>query len=235
MITRQLLLKILLVIFIANLFGCAGKKINFKNIFSKNTKTTESISTEPVVVSAEPEAVVDESVVVATELVTEDEDVVAGTEVVIDTLNLEKEINRPKNWTDSEAFLEPLSVPEPDIKKVELATIIDLEKIYFDFDRSDIKPEYKNILDEHLKWLKENQNYNLLIEGHTDNRGSSQYNLGLGQERASKTRAYLSYFGINPARIATISYGEEKPASDGNEEASWAKDRRAEFRAYLNN
>ena len=133
---------------------------------------------------------------------------------------------------DSEAFSDPNSVPEPNIKQAQLADKIDLDMIHFDFDKSDIKPEYKTVLDEHVKWMKAQTEYNILIEGHTDNRGSINYNLGLGQERATKVRSYLAYFGVSPTRIATISYGGEKPILNNSDEESWAKNRRVEFHVY---
>ena len=76
------------------------------------------------------------------------------------------------------------------------------------------------------RWLKDNGNYKLLIEGYTDERGSIKYNLGLGQDRAVKVRIYISSLGINPNRIATISYGKEKPVSYGRTEEDYALNRR---------
>jgi peptidoglycan-associated lipoprotein len=88
------------------------------------------------------------------------------------------------------------------------------------------------MLKNNADWIKNNPSYNILIQGHTDNRGSTKYNLGLGQDRASKVRAYLAYLEINPKRIATISYGEEKPEVNLNNEEAWAKNRRAELLVY---
>ncbi|MDH3238308.1 MAG: peptidoglycan-associated lipoprotein Pal [Deltaproteobacteria bacterium] len=104
-----------------------------------------------------------------------------------------------------------------------------MENIHFDFDQSFIRGDAKPILGNVAAYMKKNPGANLQIEGHCDERGTSEYNIALGQRRADSTRKYLSNLGIDGKRISTISYGEEKPADPGHNEAAWAKNRRAVF------
>lgn len=103
------------------------------------------------------------------------------------------------------------------------------EKIYFDFDKSDLKPEARAILDKKAGWLRSNPQYRLRIEGNCDNRGSNEYNVALGQRRADAAMKYLISEGIPSNRLSTISYGEERPTCTQETEACWAKNRRDEF------
>jgi peptidoglycan-associated lipoprotein len=128
--------------------------------------------------------------------------------------------------------LDPFDVEEPSIRNVKFETSLELKTIYFDYDSTELNQKDKDILSKNAKWLKENSSYKVLIEGHTDQRGSIKYNLGLGQDRASKVRLYLTYLGIEPERIATISYGKEKLVSMENSELGFSKNRRAEFFIY---
>ncbi len=102
--------------------------------------------------------------------------------------------------------------------------------VYFDYDKSNIRPEYQPVLEGIGKWLGKNTGRQLLIEGHCDERGTDEYNLALGERRALAVRRYLVALGIPAERLHTISYGEEKPADPGHEETSWSKNRRAEFK-----
>ena len=94
---------------------------------------------------------------------------------------------------------------------------------------SNVRPADKGTLDENAKWLQSNQSALLLIEGHTDERGTNEYNLALGERRAKATRDYLVSVGIDAGRITVISYGEERPVCTDKTEACWAKNRRAHF------
>lgn len=139
----------------------------------------------------------------------------------------------------------PPPVPEekPEIKVVEVkelpveATARGLEfefsaninDIFFDFDKSRITDESKEMLERNAEWLKENPNVKVMIEGHCDERGTIEYNLALGERRALSTRNYLAALGIDPSRVFTISYGEERPFELGHDEDAWAKNRRAHF------
>lgn len=117
--------------------------------------------------------------------------------------------------------------PEPEAK-VELA-----DRIYFDFDQSDIKPEWTDLLDQHAdaikKAVEKDPNLVIRIEGHCDERGTVDYNFALGNRRAEAVSRYLRVKGIAADNLITESYGEERPeVNEANEEA-WAKNRRAVF------
>jgi peptidoglycan-associated lipoprotein len=102
--------------------------------------------------------------------------------------------------------------------------------IYFDFDKSTLKPLARENLTKKAKWLRANPRFSIQIEGHCDEQGANHYNLALGERRASATAKFLTGLGISESRISTISYGEERPAVPGHNEEAWAKNRRAEFR-----
>ncbi len=142
-------------------------------------------------------------------------------------------VDRDNNPEKDEA-VSLLDVDEPDIRNASLEDKKELDTVYFDFDSSSIREEDKNTLINNAKWLKENPNYKVLVAGHTDQRGTIKYNLGLGQDRASKVRLYLNYLGVSTDRIATISYGKEKLVANENNETAYAKNRRAEFYVYKN-
>ena len=104
--------------------------------------------------------------------------------------------------------------------------------VYFDFDSSEIKGEGTDIVAAHAKYLAANPSTRVRLEGHTDERGSREYNIGLGERRAQAVRRALLLQGAADAQISTVSYGEERPAVPGHDEAAWAKNRRVEI-VYL--
>ncbi|MBW2076736.1 MAG: peptidoglycan-associated lipoprotein Pal [Deltaproteobacteria bacterium] len=110
-----------------------------------------------------------------------------------------------------------------------MAAQVEAEAIYFDFDRSFIRPEYRPVLAKKAEFLREFPEYNLRIEGNCDERGTNEYNLALGDRRSDSARNYLISLGISPDRIETISYGEERPLAVGHNEASWSQNRRDDF------
>ena len=101
--------------------------------------------------------------------------------------------------------------------------------IYFDLDQSDITGASQATLDAKLPLLNANPNLRLRIAGHTDERGSDEYNLALGQRRAAAAKRYLTQHGIAENRIEIISFGEERPAQQGSDESAWSQNRRDEF------
>jgi peptidoglycan-associated lipoprotein len=100
------------------------------------------------------------------------------------------------------------------------------DRIFFDFNKADIKSEYKKSLDVVSEWLRANKDIKITIEGHCDERGTREYNLALGQRRAEAVKKYLTMKNVNFSRIKTISYGKEKPEFLGSGEKIWAKNRR---------
>jgi len=104
-----------------------------------------------------------------------------------------------------------------------------VKDIFFEFDKSNISPDAREILKANADFLLKNGNSNIVIEGHCDERGTAEYNMALGQRRAQETKKYLVNLGIKEPRIKTISYGEERPFDPGHNEDAWAKNRRAHF------
>lgn len=103
------------------------------------------------------------------------------------------------------------------------------QTVYFAFDDYTLNQDAQQHLQGMADHLKKTQSTVVQIEGHCDERGSIEYNLALGERRAQSVKNYLVQLGIDAARLSTISYGEEKPAADGHDEAAWTKNRRAEF------
>jgi len=101
--------------------------------------------------------------------------------------------------------------------------------VHFDYDQADLRPEDRAILDAKVPILTANPTVVIQVAGHTDERGSDEYNLALGQRRASSVKAYLVQHGIADSRVQTISYGEERPMAQGTDESAYAQNRRAEF------
>ena len=104
-----------------------------------------------------------------------------------------------------------------------------LGDVFYDFDRSELREEAVVQLKTNANWMSANAANNVLIEGHCDERGTSEYNLALGQRRANSARDYIVNLGVAPARLKTVSYGEEKPFALGHNEEAWAQNRRAHF------
>jgi peptidoglycan-associated lipoprotein len=101
--------------------------------------------------------------------------------------------------------------------------------IYFDYDSFVVKPEFQSVLEAHARFMKANKNLRANLEGHTDERGGSEYNLALGQKRSEAVRRALTVLGISDSQMEAVSYGKEKPAAQGADEAAFAKNRRAEI------
>jgi peptidoglycan-associated lipoprotein len=101
--------------------------------------------------------------------------------------------------------------------------------IYFDYDKSDIRQEFVPVLAAHAKYLNANTQRKVRLEGHTDERGSREYNIGLGERRAQQVRRALMLQGVGDGQIITVSYGEERSAATGNDEEVYAKNRRVEI------
>jgi peptidoglycan-associated lipoprotein len=115
-------------------------------------------------------------------------------------------------WTGS-----PLDNPD---------SLLYTKTIYFDFDQSTIRGEFVDVLRAHANYLISTPSAGVMIEGHADERGSREYNIGLGERRANALKTFLEAEGVSSSQINTISYGEERPAAMGNDEVSWAENRR---------
>jgi peptidoglycan-associated lipoprotein len=106
----------------------------------------------------------------------------------------------------------------------------DLADIHFEFDRYDLGPGERLVLDGHAAWLARHAGTLLLVEGHCDERGTAEYNVSLGERRAKITANYLASRGVASDRITIVSYGEERPVCRGPGEECWSRNRRAHFR-----
>ncbi len=120
----------------------------------------------------------------------------------------------------------PAVVEQPILKESSSGTLAD---IYFDFDRSEIRPDAKQVLQENARWFKTNSRGRLKVEGNCDERGTTEYNLALGQRRAEAAKRFLVALGVEASRISTISYGEERPVCTDHQEDCWSKNRRDHF------
>src|SRR5687768_1171792 len=99
--------------------------------------------------------------------------------------------------------------------------------VFFDFDSNVVKDEYQGTVQAHSRYLGDKRDLRIRIEGNTDERGSREYNLALGQRRAEAVKKVMTVLGVQDGRVETISYGEEKPKSNGHDEQAWAQNRRA--------
>jgi len=100
------------------------------------------------------------------------------------------------------------------------------DRVFFGFDRFDLSPEATATLDRQAAWLKQYPSVTVTVEGHADERGTREYNLALGERRAAAVKNYLTALGVDAARVQTISYGAERPAVTGSNEAAWSQNRR---------
>jgi len=118
---------------------------------------------------------------------------------------------------------------EPSLRGKNYKKTSQLETVYFDYDDATLRSNARDMLAKNASWLKGNPDVEIIVGGHCDERGTTDYNIALGDRRAKSVRSYLTKLGIKGNRIATISYGEEKPADFGHDESSWSKNRRAEL------
>ena len=102
--------------------------------------------------------------------------------------------------------------------------------VYFGYDRAEIRPEFKDVLNAHAGYLVANPQSRMVLEGHCDERGTVEYNLALGERRANTVKRYLVVQGVNPSQLESVSFGEERPAMIGSDDASWSKNRRTEIK-----
>jgi peptidoglycan-associated lipoprotein len=100
------------------------------------------------------------------------------------------------------------------------------DRVFFDFDKSDLKPDARATIERWAAWLKQYPSVTVTIEGHCDERGTREYNIGLGERRSDSARRYLVALGVNPDRIATVSYGKERPVCVTSNESCWSQNRR---------
>ena len=101
--------------------------------------------------------------------------------------------------------------------------------IYFDFDKSDVRSDFRNVIQAHAEYLVSHSDVSITLEGHADERGTREYNIALGEQRANSVQRMLTLQGVSASQIRVVSYGEERPAALGHEDDAWSLNRRAEF------
>ncbi len=132
---------------------------------------------------------------------------------------------------DTPAVVQPVTIDGvQDISQVDpnsIAGRAPMERvIYFDYDKSELRPEFLDIVAQHGRYLAQNPDGRVRLEGHTDERGSREYNIALGERRAMTIARMLQLQGVSSAQTRTVSYGEELPVDDGHNSDAWAKNRR---------
>lgn len=146
----------------------------------------------------------------------------------------------PELETSSQEIEPASNVPTPapesshagdlnELLRIQNETRAYLKTIYFDFDMFELTLDAMTTLQTNAAWLKQHEGFDVLIEGHCDERDTAEYNMALGDRRAHAVRRYLIDLGVESSRLRTISYGEERPADPGHGEAAWARNRRADF------
>lgn len=140
--------------------------------------------------------------------------------------------------TPTVVTVEPVATPTPmpapkDVDSIAGRSINELSGMlkpaFFDYDKADIRGDSRDVLATNATWLKKYSSVQFTIEGHSDERGTAQYNLALGDRRANAAKDYLVSLGVDASRIKTVSYGKERPFATGHDEDSWQKNRRAHF------
>lgn len=126
-----------------------------------------------------------------------------------------------EHMAGSETSMAPLDLlDDPD-------SLLAQRVFYFDFDKSDIKEQYLDVLRAHAEYLANNPSTNVTVEGHTDERGTREYNIALGERRANAVKRMLVLNGVSASQVRVISYGEERPVALDHDESGWAQNRRA--------
>jgi len=149
---------------------------------------------------------------------------------VATTTNVDTRVEPPRDFVNESADQRPTSEVLPsDIES--LNRVVQqrgfIRDAFFGYDESTLTDQAQAALSASATWLRQNSNYNLLVEGHCDERGTEQYNLALGDRRAAIVREYLITLGVEGGRIRTVSYGEERPFDEAHTESAWAQNRRA--------
>ena len=131
-------------------------------------------------------------------------------------------------------------VPQQDVAKVDLTgkgrniltdpgSILSKRSIFYDLDKFDVQDQYRELVEAHAKYLRENPSRKMLIQGNTDERGSREYNLSLGQRRSDGVKRMMMLLGAREDQIESVSLGEEKPKAEGHEESAWSQNRRSDL------
>ena len=142
----------------------------------------------------------------------------------------------PPTVVTVEPVATPAPMPTPKVDTGDSIAGLSIDKLsgmlkpaFFDYDKADIRGDARDVLAGNATWQKKYSSMQFTIEGHTDERGTAQYNLALGDRRANAAKDYLVSLGVDASRVKTVSYGKERPFATGHDEDSWQKNRRAHF------
>lgn len=136
-------------------------------------------------------------------------------------------VEQPEDKVETGVATDVIEPTEEDLRAAQLVELMENQVLYFDYDQSDIRSEFADILEMHASFLRDNPSQEVLIEGHADERGTPEYNIALGERRAKAVSRYLQSMGVLDSQITTVSYGEEKPADTSHSEDAFALNRRA--------
>jgi len=178
--------------------------------------------------------------VVKDEAATQEQKVAAAQDAVPAAVTDDEAARKAKEQADREAALREQAAKDEAARKAAAReawlkknaaalTDLNIQNIYFDYDKSGIRPDAREILKANAEIFTKNGNATIVVEGHCDERGTAEYNMALGERRAQETKQYLVNLGINASRIETISYGEERPLDNRSIDEAWAQNRRAQF------
>lgn len=137
------------------------------------------------------------------------------------------EVTRPAPPPPSPKSLAPRVVPANPL--TDPNSILSKRSVYYAYDKYDVAPEYRPLVEAHAKFVREHPEARITIQGNCDERGSREYNLALGQRRAEGVKKTMSLLGVPESQMEAISFGEEKPKAPGHDEASWAQNRRSDI------
>jgi peptidoglycan-associated lipoprotein len=172
------------------------------------------------------------------EIVAEEEEITAPPGPEVEIVREEEVPVKVEEEVEREELVEVEPLEQVELAKVEeakpderalRAARFEGESVYFDFDKSFIKPEYRSVLEEKGQFLKDYLDIHVRIEGNCDERGTNEYNLALGERRSNSAKHFLVSLGVSPDRIETMSYGEERPRLLEHNEGAWAQNRRDDF------
>jgi peptidoglycan-associated lipoprotein len=150
-------------------------------------------------------------------------------QMTADSIARAEQMRRDRQKFVDDSIANARAAAEADARDAESMRATIATPVHYDFDKADLRDDTKQLLDAKLPILTANSGLTIRIAGHTDDRGSGEYNLQLGQRRAAAARDYLTARGVNTARIELVSYGEERPLCQDKNEACWSQNRRAEF------
>ena len=135
--------------------------------------------------------------------------------------------SRPATSTTTSPTTQPAIAANP---LTDPKNILSKRSVYFDFDSNVVKDEFRPVVQAHARYMVDRKDAKIRVEGNCDERGSREYNLALGQRRAEAVKRVMTVLGVQEGRIETVSFGEEKPAAAGHDEAAWAQNRRDDIK-----